>query len=281
MMGTKVLRISGVLSLAPALVLISGCSVVADPMSPIWEVSRNAIFEAGTPDLVPLEKVEDEYGSYLRTTVRDFSSIKYTDSNGVSEEGPKEAKEFIIRFIVEEALDSTALDNEQSWNSWKQDVAPKYLHSDYIQELLSREMVVDNGFGGSMGGRGIVLTDEKNTMPTLFRDGSSRSTGKLFTSFAFIRDIEDPEVLNFRASGSAIYPVKDEDAKEYFRNYFIDESGEIDEGAVDDFNGLNDGRDSYLKVDFSLEYRIKSENDNWKIIDFWSNFNVLDGTLTQ
>jgi hypothetical protein len=262
-----------------ASLIFTGCSLVQDPMSPLWEASRNAVYEAGVPELVELETVEDQYGSYIRTTIKDVSSIKNSELDGPVKEGPEEAKNFIIKFIVEEALDSIALDNQNAWKSWKKNVAPRYLHSDYMKEILRRELVLDDGFGGSMGGTGIILTDAQNTMPTLYRSGSSRSTGKLFSRFTLIEDFEDPRILYSTTQGSALYPVRDEDAKIYFQNYFRGEDGEFIDAGVESDRALNDGRDSYIRVDFNLSHTLKKENNSWKIIAFSSFFNVLNGTL--
>jgi hypothetical protein len=258
-----------------ATLTLTGCAGVQNPINMFNNVTKEQIYESGMPELVNLETVEDENGSYVRTTIKDVSSVEYSRLDGGNTKND-EAKEFILRFIVEEALDSIALDNYSNWESWMKNSAPKYIHSDYINEILSGNTVMDNGFGESMGGTGVILTDARDsTMPTLARDGSSRASDKLFKSFTMTEDPSNSDILYVTTSGSAIYPVKDEDAKPYIKNLF---QGKEDE-YVESMPTLNDGKDSIIQVDFTLSYTLKKEGSDWKIAGFSNSFRVLSGSL--
>lgn len=268
-MGKTTFKVVSITSIS--VLLLTGCSFFQDRNSPLWDASKLALYASGVPSLVELETVEDEFGSYMRTTIEDAESItSTTDSTQNKEEGAA-AKDFIIKFIVEEALDSIALDNESQWESWKTNVAPKYIHPDHIDEILGSEMALTDE-AGTFGGKGYILTDAGDSMPTLKRDGSARSTDKLFKDFLIDQDLTNPDTIYVYTTGSSFYTVKDEDAKKFIGDLFGDNLSDSDPR-------LNDGRDQNLQVDFNLSYTLQKHDGEWKISGFSNEFLVLTGGL--
>jgi hypothetical protein len=243
-------------------------------INPFTNIGKSQVYASGIPELTEVESVEDEFGSYKRTTIKDTSSITSTTDSTKNKEDGAAAKAFVLKFIVEEALDSIALDNESQWSAWKTNVAPKYLHPDYIDEILGSEMALADEFGGVFGGKGIVLTDAGDSMPTLKRDGGPRSTDKLFKDFLIGQDATNPDIIYVYTTGSSFYNVTDEDAKKFIADLFGD-------NLFDSDSSLNDGRDQNLQVDFNLSYTLKRHNGEWKIAGFSNGFQVLTGGLRR
>ena len=252
-------------------VVLTGLWFLLDRNSPLWDASKRALYESGVPELVELETVEDEFGSYKRTTLKDISSITLTNEAALNKEDGDSAKDFIIKFIVEEALDSIALDNEAQWDSWKTNMAPKYIHPDYIDEILGSGMAMSDEVG-TYGGQGIILTDAGNSMPNLKRDGTARSTDKLFKNFILDQDSMNPDIMKIYTTGSSFYSVKDEDAKAFWREFY----------GNNDFDSrpwLNDGLNQDIQVDFNLSYTLEKHDGQWKIAGFSNEFRVLSGGM--
>jgi hypothetical protein len=268
-MGKTTFKVVSITSIS--VLLLTGCSFFQDRNSPLWDASKRGAYEAGVPELVELEIVEDEFGSYKRTTIQDTSSVALTTDGIQNKEEGVAAKDFIIKFIVEEALDSIALDNESKWESWKTNVAPKYIHPDHIDEILGFDMVLSSEWG-TFGGIGIALTDAGNSMPNLKRDGSARSTDKLFKTFTVDQDLINSEILYVYTTGSSFYDVTDDDSKAFWRDFY----GNND---FDSKSNLNDGIDQNLQVDFNLSYTLKKHDGEWKISGFSNEFLPLTGDL--
>lgn len=253
-----------------ATLTLSGCAGI-NPINSFTNIGKSQVYTSGTPELTEIESVEDEFGSYKRTTIKDTSSVVLTTDGIQNKEEGAAAKDFVVKFIVEETLDSIALDNEAQWDSWKTNVAPKYIHPDYIDEILSSETVLSSEWG-TFGGKGIVLTDAGNSMPNLKRDGGARSTDKLFKTFTVDQDRSSAEIMYVYTTGSSFYRVTDEDSKAFWRGFY----GNND---FDSKGQLNDGIDQSLQVDFNLSYTLKKHDGQWKIAGFSNEFLVLTGGL--
>jgi citrate lyase gamma subunit len=223
------------------------------------------------PSLVELETVEDEFGSYIRTTIEDAESITSTTDSTQNKEDGAAAKDFIMKFIVEEALDRIALDNESQWESWKTNVAPRYIHPDHIDQVLSSPLERSQE-GSTPDGMGVIMTDAGDSMPTLKRDGGARSTDKLFKDFLIDQDLINPEILYVYTTGSSFYGVTDEDSKAFW-------GGHLGNSDFDSLSQLNDCRDQNLQVDFNLCYTLKKNDGEWKISGLSNSFRVLTGDL--
>ena len=100
-----------------------------DPTDPAQTVACSTEDPGPWGDVIADEEVTDEYGAYCRTTIDPKSEalvydkskvdVKSLEKYGYTEEDAKEAQQSAVKFLTEETLDSTRLDNyKQSDVDW-------------------------------------------------------------------------------------------------------------------------------------------------------------------
>jgi hypothetical protein len=261
------------LSLGSSL-LLTGCAGQnpINSFSNIVQPSEEQNFSAGIPKETTVAKVSDQYGDYTRTGANSTSDMKSDIQSGINAKDAKSVQDFAIKFITEEALDSIALDDASSWEKWASDVAPKYLASSYMSDILGSEST-NSGTDIFPRGTAVILTDVDNAMPTLLRDGGTRSAKKMFSSIVMTKD-PDSDTYYFNAVGQSNYYVSDESIKSFYREQY----GNKD---FDTWETFNDGKAQILPVTFNISYTIIKEDGAWKIAGFGNEFSVVTSYSQQ
>jgi len=236
--------------------------------------TQEQFFKAGTPDLTPIEEVTDEFGSYTRTTVADLDSVQITVGGSIDEITGIEVGRWALKFITEEALDSIVLDNQNAWEKWVKEVGPKYVHSDFINEILSVATYEDYDGASTAQGTAVIMTDAGNALPTLLRDGGVRVGKKMFSDFTVSQESSEKSVIYVYAAGQADYYVSDESAREWYRSVLGNDD-------FSDMETLNDGRPQYVPIMFSLSYALKNDGGQWKIAEHINMFEVQEAYLSR
>ena len=165
----------------------------------------------GYGDVVPLEDVTDEYGAYCHTTIDPDSDALVYDATkvdlpslvefGFTEEDAKKAQQNAVRFVVEEALDSSLLDSKdpEALNTWAQ----------ANEKLFSGDWEVAASVG-------VVYND---SLPVLIRDGGPRAA-EMTIAVEKIRAVESTTlpgqgILVVETTNIVNYRMSDEAATEY------------------------------------------------------------------
>lgn len=132
-------------------------------------------------DVIPLKSVTDEYGTYEQTTIAPDAPAmklarKYVTAGATSTWSDADllsAQQFVVKFAVEEGMDSTALDNRDAWTQWQTDHKSTFDPSEY------QSMVVTPDSSGS--DRASVINNDLITKgqtiplnPVMTRDGGPR-----------------------------------------------------------------------------------------------------------
>lgn len=185
---------------------LTGCST-ANPVDQVvaigFDSSRDGNI-AGSADLTFFETTSDSFGEYTRTFVTLPKDFKLNDGS-IPTGDSKQALDAAVKFVTLESIDSIALDNPGRLQEWNDTVAPKYLSSKYINEILSSSQ-------GSVVWSGKSTTTDSSdvsTMPQLLRDGGVRVADKRITGADIIFS---DGVYSVNVTGNALVYSSDENA---------------------------------------------------------------------
>lgn len=189
----------------------------------------------GYGDVVPVEDVTDEYGTYCHVAINpDAEALKYASTKvnsesleqyGFTEEDAQKAQDITVRFAAEEVIDSTILDVRSSearaeWNSRN-----TLLFSPEWEGVNYGELVYNN------------------SLPVLVRDGKPRIANATITVEEIYAkenvSIAGEGILVIRTSSFVEYRLTDEAAIEFHmsegyagtRESLIAEHGDLADGV--------------------------------------------------
>ena len=218
-----------------------------------------------------LAKVTDSRGKYKRNASKE-SDVKAIIGNNINAKDEASLKAFAIKFITEEALDSIALDNEEAWDSWKKNVAPKYIFKKYLKKILSRPLEIDMGERWFNGSGVIFATAGGKAMPQLLRDGGARTGSKEFTTFRIGAHPDTKDFFEIRASGTMVCYIDDANAKKHL-TYLLNSD------VLNNQDKFNDGQPQGFSVAFTVKYDVVREAGGWRIFDFSNTFEAPFGDV--
>ena len=186
---------------------LTGCSSnpVSDVVATFSYDNKKVDNQTGNDQLTFFEETSDEYGFYTRTYVELPKDFKLSNGEELTEE-TYNILNTALKFTSLEAIDSIALDYPNRWDEWKTNVAPQYLHSQYIGEILQSSEVVGSGMP-----TGIIFRDTNSEMPRLIRDSGVRVADKRFSDITI--QTEDNGTYYVAMSGSALVYTTDDVAK--------------------------------------------------------------------
>jgi hypothetical protein len=263
-------------SLAAVSVLV-GCTAPAIPSEPATPSSSPTASPTPTElpgaipesDVIPGATVTDELGPYVQMTIEpNHPSLEYNADlvdqkvfdAGWTEDDLTSVQDFVMRFVVEQALDSSALDRgETGWNEWWDSEGVEYVDADATEKLRSR-----------LGDMGIVVNNYPHEhvpsdFPQLTRDGTPRIDGassEITSIFGGVDEFGDPYVwvegtsdVNYRTTDELMLPW-------LLERYDSDDMDVVETG----FPAYFDGEPDIFHVDLRWLYAIARDGDNWKII---------------
>ena len=259
--------------------LLGGCSsdLVSQVADSVQGESETLLIDNGT--------VTDDFGSYQRTRV-DPTSIEITsDKSGLPDADAEAAKNFAIDFVATEVLDSIALDNFALLEKWYAEVAPKYIHGSYIEDVIaaSNEGLSMSNWETSLG---LIVTDAPNElgeyfMPRLLRDGKPRIAQKTFGETVELTRGPVIDSVDVRLTGGAMYFSEEEEIVDRMLKRMIANQTMIDENgqAITDMTAaremwrgmepeLEDGLPQSGSIWLDMTYTLVKVDDGWRISGF-------------
>ena len=272
-----------------AALMLSGCaggvaSLVAVSPSPS-EIPNCAAVESQTDEwstvdgttatcltMVPLGSVTDDLGSYTRSKFEapDVSVVK---NSGVSQADLESAFEFYANFVSTEVMDSIALDNPSQWEKWKTEVAPQYIASGYLEQILSAG---DDG-ANNINASDIIMTNRatKGTaseyMPVLLRDGGPR----VFNKEIFSIKAQPADGGIYIESVVAGVLIMDEVDAANHLNIFAGQ------GFFNDLPNFMDGKTHVAKITGAIGITLVKEGNSWKIAGFNNVYTMKSGGMDE
>lgn len=241
------------LGLAGTLVL-SGCSAGTPGSSETSsEVSQDvlpekAAMEKSANKPVKFDTVTDARGSYTRYIPQ------YNFGSDITGDSLSAAK-FAVDFVSTEGIDSVAFDNAAGWDEWVANVAPKYISSQYFNEVIA---------GDSQSGAKVILTSGQigSSTPFTVRDGGERIGNKKIDSVS-VKESNGSYFVQIK--GSAVAYSDDQAMKDWL----------LADSGTDLWNSdpsFNDGIMHVKPVIFDTSYTVIKENGEWKIAGFKNIF---------
>lgn len=189
---------------------LTGCSgnPISDTVATFSYDNKKVDNQTGNDQLMFFEESSDEYGSYTRTYVELPKDFKLSNGEELTEE-TYNVLNTALKFTSLEAIDSITLDSPNRWEEWKTNVAPQYLHSQYIGEILQSSEAPAVGMP-----TGVIFRDTNSEMPRLIRDGGVRVADKRFSDITIQSDNNGTYYVAM--SGSALVYSNDDIAKPWW-----------------------------------------------------------------
>jgi len=216
--------------------------------------------------IVPLGSVTDELGAYTRSGFK-APDVSVINNKGVPASDLASAFDFYTNFVSTEVMDSIALDNPKAWDKWKTEVAPKYISSSYLDQILSA--------GNDGQSADIIMTNRANLgtsdmyVPELARDGKPRVFNKQMT------DISAQPVdggVYITATVAQILAVGDKGAIGYMNISAGD-------GVGEQIATYNDNKIQAAKVISEVGLTLIKDGNSWNIAGFNNAYTINSGSL--
>ena len=252
---------------AVSLLLLTGCSALtgfgpsASPSPSGSATPSDVPLGPAFGDVAPRESVTDELGTYLHVTISPGAAVYRTvdpdvldssiDGSSWDEQSLLEAQRFVVTFVAEQTIDSTALDRDRpGWDEWVESTSVRYFGPD-DDDLLKLE--------GSDRPTPIY-NDPDDLTPRLVRDGLARMDDATITVDSLTNEPrEGGEWLTITGTADVAYRLSDEEAIASLveQGYSQDEA----EG----FGSLADGEEGHYLTTLNWSYSVERVSDGWLI----------------
>jgi hypothetical protein len=252
---------------AVSVALLTGCSTLSGfGPSPSPSPSGSASPSTGPlgpafGDVAPREAITDELGTYLHVTISPAAAVYGTvdpdtldpsiDGSSWDEQSLLDAQRFVVTFVAEQAIDSTALDRDEAgWEEWVDSHSELYFGPDN-GELMKLE-------GADRPTP--IYNDPDDFTPHLVRDGLARMDDAAITVDSLSNEPrEGGEWLTISGTADVSYRLSDDEAIASLvqQGYTQDEA----EG----FESLSDGIEGHYLTTIRWSYSVERVGDGWLI----------------
>jgi hypothetical protein len=249
-----------------ALLLLTGCSSLASFPSASPTPSGSASPSAGPigpafGDVSPRESVTDELGTYLHVTISpDADVYRDVDPSTVDasvegsswdEDALLEAQRFVVTFVAEQTIDSSALDRDRpGWDEW---VASTAEH--YFGENDGGLLKLDGADRPTP-----IYNDPDDFTPRLVRDGLARLDDATITVESLQNEPrEGGEWLTVSGTADVAYRLSDAEAVAA-----LEQQG-FDQLTIEGYAELSDGEDGHYLTQLTWTYSVERVGDGWQI----------------
>jgi hypothetical protein len=250
-----------------SVLLLTGCSTLggfgpsASP-SPSGSSSPSAVpLGPAFGDVAPRESITDELGTYLHVTVSPAAAVYRSvdpdtldasiDGSSWDEQSLLDAQRFVVTFVAEQTIDSTALDRDEAgWEEWLESTSESYFGPD-DDDLLKLE-------GADRPTP--IYNDPDNFTPRLVRDGLARLDDATITVDALSNEPrEGGEWLTISGTADVAYRLGDEEAIASL----VEQGYSQDEAEA--FESLADGEEGHYLTTIIWSYSVERVTDGWLI----------------
>jgi len=253
-----------------SLFLLTGCSLAgfsptASP-SPSDSASPSAD-PLGTAfgDVAPRESITDDLGTYLHVTISPAAAVYASvdpstvdssiEGSSWDEEALLEAQRFIVTFVAEQTIDSSALDRDLAgWEEWLATTSVRYFGEAPEGDLLK----LDGADRPTP-----IFNDPDDFTPRLVRDGLARLDDATITVESLANEPrEGGEWLTVSGTADVAYRLSDDEAIASLLQQGFDQD------AVAGFEALADGEDGHYLTSLTWSYAVERVGDGWLIRDY-------------
>ncbi len=268
---------------ALAVLLLTGCSALTGfgpSPSPSPSGSASPSAEPLGPafgDVAPRESITDELGTYLHVTIAPGAACYRTvdpdtldpsiGGSSWDEQSLLDAQRFVVTFVAEQTIDSTALDRDEAgWEEWVDSTSELYFGPD-----PGDHMKLEGADRPTP-----IYNDPDNFTPRLVRDGLSRMDDATITVGALSNEPrEGGEWLTISGTANVSYRVTDEEAI----------ASLIEQGYTQDeaegFESLADGVEGHYLTALQWTYSVERVGDGWLIRDYHLTWDSIVEGVSQ
>lgn len=255
---------------AVSVLLLTGCSTLsgfgASP-SPSPSGTASPTAEPLGPafgDVAPRESRTDELGTYLHVTISPGAAVYRTvdpgtldpsiDGSSWDEQSLLDAQRFVVTFVAEQTIDSTALDRDEAgWEEWIDSTSELYFGAD------SGDLMKLQGADGPTP----IYNDPNDFTPKLVRDGLARLDDATITVDSLSNEPrEGGEWLTISGTADVAYRLSDDEAIASL----VQQGYTQDEAAG--FGSLADGVEGHYLSYLTWSYSVERVGDGWLIRDY-------------
>ena len=255
---------------AASVLLLTGCSTLGafgPSASPSPSGSASPSAEPLGPafgDVAPRESITDELGTYLHVTISPGAAVYRTvdpdtldssiDGSSWDEQSLLAAQRFVVTFVAEQTIDSTALDRDEAgWEEWVDSTVGALLRpgNDDLMKLEGSDRPTP------------IYNDPNNFTPRLVRDGLARLDDATVTVDALSNEPrEGGEWLTITGTADVAYRLSDEEAIANLveQGYTQDEAEGVE--------ALADGEEGHYLSTLTWSYSVERVGDGWQIRDY-------------
>ncbi|MEO5921443.1 MAG: hypothetical protein ABIQ01_09920, partial [Pseudolysinimonas sp.] len=212
-------------------------------------------------DVAPRESITDELGTYLHVTISPAAPVFLTvdpdaldpsiDGSSWDEMSLLAAQRFVVTFVAEQTIDSTALDRDEAgWEEWVDSTSEIYFgeDDDDLMKLDGADRPTP------------IYNDPDNFTPHLVRDGLARLDDATITVDSLANEPrEGGEWLTITGTADVSYRLSDEEAIASLvqQGYSQDEA--------QGFESLADGKEGHYLSTITWSYSVERIGDGWII----------------
>lgn len=221
--------------------------------------------------------ITDQYGSYAPITInpQDESLIldktlydEKTLASGWTDADVLSAQQWIVKFVVEQGIDSIAVDTPDGWAKWKAEEASKYLAPEWMTMVTTAENVAEGSDRGAL-----IFNNPNNSQPVFVRNNGPREATGTVTltkvSSMVVGNASTPALI-FDVSVTTSYKATD---KELLALYVKNNPTVSEEDILKIHPEMEDGKDNVLpEVTSVFEYGVQKVGDTWGIMGFQNSW---------
>jgi hypothetical protein len=252
---------------AVSVLLLTGCSTLAGfgptaSPSPSGSASPSDVpLGPAFGDVAPRESITDELGTYLHVTISPAAAVYGTvdpddldstiDGSSWDEQSLLAAQRFVVTFVAEQTIDSTALDRDEAgWEEWVASTSVSYFGPDDgdLMKLEGSDRPTP------------IYNDPDNFTPRLVRDGLARLDDATITVDSLSNEPrEGGEWLTVSGTADVAYRLSDKEAIASL----VEQGYPQDE--AEGFESLADGKDGHYLTKLTWSYSVERVADGWLI----------------
>jgi hypothetical protein len=211
--------------------------------------------------------VTDSLGTYTNITVNPEDESLTLDKSkhdaevtayGWSDEDLLSAQQWVVKFAIEQGIDSIAVDTDDGWERWKAEEASKYIAPEWMNMIAPDATHGDNSDRPS-----IIFNNSNNKNEDLLRGDTRAAHGEVSVTKVTSFPIQETgtQSLGYTIKASVAYKVSDESL---LASYKANNPDKTEKEIIAENPFLVDGKvQTFPEVTFDFDYYVQKVGDSW------------------
>lgn len=231
--------------------------------------------------------VTDSLGTYTNITVNPEDESLTLDKSkydaevaayGWSDEDLLSAQQWVVKFAVEQGIDSIAVDTDDGWERWKAEEASKFIAPEWMS------MIAPEATNGVNSDRpSIIFNNGNNGNEDLLRGDTRAARGEVSVEKVTSFPIEETgaQSLGYNIKASVAYKVSDESL---LASYKLNNPEKTEKEIIAENPFLVDGEvQTFPEITFDFDYYVQKVGDSWGLSGYTTNWDLgaVDETAAE